>query len=47
VDVRPGDDERSLHARIKQVERELLVDVVGRMSRHGWQVNGRRVDLGE
>lgn len=47
VEVRAGDDERSLHERIKTVERRLLVDVVGRMARGGWQVNGRKVQLGE
>lgn len=45
VEVRAGDDEASLHERIKSVERELLVDVVGRMCRHGWSVNGRKVEL--
>lgn len=47
VDVRDDDDEASLHERIKTAERELLVDVVGRMARHGWRVNGRRVSIGE
>jgi len=45
VEVRDGDDETLLHERIKAVERELLVDVVGRMSRTGWQVSGRKVHL--
>jgi phosphoribosylglycinamide formyltransferase 1 len=44
--VRDDDDESSLHERIKVVERELLVDVVGRMARNGWQVDGRKVTLG-
>ena len=47
VDVRDDDDEASLHERIKDVERQLLVDVVGRMARDGWQVSGRKVHLGE
>jgi phosphoribosylglycinamide formyltransferase 1 len=47
VPVRPGDDEPTLHERIKSVEREVLADVVGRMARHGWQVNDRKVVLGE
>jgi phosphoribosylglycinamide formyltransferase-1 len=47
VEVVAGDDEAGLHERIKSVERELLVDVVGRMCRHGWSVNGRKVVLGE
>ncbi len=45
VEVRDDDDESSLHERIKVVERELLVDVVGRMARNGWQVDGRKVTL--
>jgi phosphoribosylglycinamide formyltransferase-1 len=45
VDVLDDDDESSLHERIKVVERELLVDVVGRMARNGWQVDGRKVTL--
>jgi phosphoribosylglycinamide formyltransferase-1 len=45
VDVRDDDDESSLHERIKDVERQLLVDVVGRMARDGWQVSGRKVHL--
>ncbi|WP_184889950.1 phosphoribosylglycinamide formyltransferase [Sphaerisporangium siamense] len=46
VTVEDGDDERSLHERIKVVERRLLVDVVGRMARHGWTLTGRHVRLG-
>jgi phosphoribosylglycinamide formyltransferase-1 len=45
VEVRDGDDEALLHERIKAVERELLVDVVGRMARTGWQISGRKVHL--
>src|SRR4051812_9666048 len=45
VEVHDGDDEVLLHERIKSVERDLLVDVVGRMSRDGWQVSGRKVHL--
>jgi len=47
VEVRDDDDEATLHERIKTVERELLVDVVGRMARHGWRVDGRKVSIGE
>jgi len=47
VEVRADDDEASLHERIKSVERDLLGDVVGRMCRHGWSVNGRKVLLSE
>ena len=46
VDVLDDDDEESLHERIKVVERQLLVDVVGRMARRGWQVTDRKVRLG-
>jgi phosphoribosylglycinamide formyltransferase 1 len=45
VEVRDEDDESALHERIKVVERELLVEVVGRMARNGWQVEGRKVTL--
>ncbi|NHC43949.1 phosphoribosylglycinamide formyltransferase [Motilibacter aurantiacus] len=45
VRVEPGDDEATLHERIKVVERRLLVDVVGRMARSGWSVEGRKVTL--
>ncbi len=43
VPVHAGDDERSLHERIKAVERELLVETVGVMTREGYRVEGRRV----
>lgn len=46
VEVLPGDDEESLHARIKTVERDVLIETVGRMARHGWRVDGRRVHVG-
>lgn len=45
VEVRDDDDEATLHERIKVVERELLVDVVRRMCRHGWTVDDRKVVL--
>jgi len=45
VDVLDDDDEESLHERIKAAERELLVDVVGRMVRSGWTVTDRKVTL--
>lgn len=47
VPVLDDDDEASLHERIKSAERELLVEVVGRMGRHGWYVDGRSVVLGK
>ncbi|WP_395110033.1 phosphoribosylglycinamide formyltransferase [Actinomadura sp. SCN-SB] len=45
VPVRWHDDEDSLHERIKQVERRLLVEVVGRLARDGWTEKGRRVSM--
>ncbi|MFN0284751.1 MAG: phosphoribosylglycinamide formyltransferase [Kineosporiaceae bacterium] len=45
VDVLDGDDEATLHERIKVVERALLVEVVSRMVIGGWTVEGRRVVL--
>ncbi|MFD0900167.1 phosphoribosylglycinamide formyltransferase [Actinomadura sediminis] len=45
VSVGWHDDEDSLHERIKQVERRLLVDVVGRLARDGWTAKGRRVSM--
>lgn len=46
VEVEERDDEASLHARIKVVERDLFVRTVGRMVRYGWRVDGRHVHLG-
>jgi phosphoribosylglycinamide formyltransferase-1 len=46
VDVRPEDDEPALHERIKAVERELLVDSVARIARHGLVVDGHRARIG-
>jgi phosphoribosylglycinamide formyltransferase-1 len=45
VDVLAGDDEATLHERIKVVERELLVEVVVQMVTGGWTVEGRRAVL--
>ncbi|MFJ5706231.1 phosphoribosylglycinamide formyltransferase [Streptomyces sp. NPDC093105] len=47
VEVRESDDEAALHERIKEVERSLLVDVVGRLARHGYRIEGRKVHVGE
>jgi phosphoribosylglycinamide formyltransferase-1 len=47
VPVLDDDDEETLHERIKSAERALLVDVVGRMARSGWTVDGRKVRLGD
>lgn len=48
VEVLDEDDEGSLHERIKTVERELLVGVVGRLAREGFAVlEGRQVRIGK
>jgi phosphoribosylglycinamide formyltransferase-1 len=46
VPVEDGDDEASLHERIKSVERTMLVDTVGRLAREGWTIDGRHVRFG-
>jgi phosphoribosylglycinamide formyltransferase-1 len=43
VEVRQDDTEDALHERIKDVERRLLVDVVGQLSRDGYRIEGRKV----
>ncbi|MFD9796451.1 phosphoribosylglycinamide formyltransferase [Streptomyces sp. NPDC059070] len=45
VEVRADDSEDALHERIKEVERRLLVDVVGRLARDGYRIEGRKVLL--
>ncbi|HZZ48887.1 MAG TPA: phosphoribosylglycinamide formyltransferase [Pseudonocardia sp.] len=45
VDVRAGDDEESLHERIKIEERRLLVDSVAELARRGATVTGRKVSI--
>lgn len=40
VPVQPGDDEATLHERIKVVERELVVEVVGRLVRQDGTLDG-------
>jgi phosphoribosylglycinamide formyltransferase-1 len=45
VDVRDDDSEESLHERIKTVERQLLVDVVGRAAREGLTVTDRKATI--
>ncbi|WP_432052728.1 phosphoribosylglycinamide formyltransferase, partial [Streptomyces xiamenensis] len=45
VDIREEDDESSLHERIKEVERSLLVDAVGRLAREGYRIEGRKVSI--
>ncbi|HTR69617.1 MAG TPA: phosphoribosylglycinamide formyltransferase [Mycobacteriales bacterium] len=46
IQIEDGDTEASLHERIKVVERAMLVDTIGRMARHGWQVEDRKVTIG-
>ncbi len=45
VPVLDGDDEASLHERIKDAERSMLVDTVGRMLREGYRIDGRTVTI--
>jgi phosphoribosylglycinamide formyltransferase-1 len=45
VPVLADDDEDTLHERVKVAEREVLVEYVGRMSREGWTISGRRVTI--
>ena len=48
VEVRDEDHEdggAALHERIKEVERRLLVDVVGRLARNGYRIEGRKVRI--
>ncbi|MEC7591162.1 MAG: phosphoribosylglycinamide formyltransferase, partial [Actinomycetota bacterium] len=46
VAVRDGDTVESLHKRIKEHERTLLVDVLGRIVREGVSIDGRTVEFG-
>jgi formyltetrahydrofolate-dependent phosphoribosylglycinamide formyltransferase len=45
VAVEPGEDVDKLHERIKVIERRLLVDVVSKVAREGYTVNGREVSI--
>lgn len=45
VEVRPDDDEASLHERIKVIERTLLVDVISTLVRHGCTIVDGKVEL--
>jgi phosphoribosylglycinamide formyltransferase-1 len=45
VQVLDGDDESTLHERIKASERAMLVEAIGRMARSGWSVHGRKVTI--
>ena len=46
VAVEDDDTVETLHERIKVAERQMLVDTVGRMSRDGWDIEGRNVRFG-
>ncbi|NUU25579.1 MAG: phosphoribosylglycinamide formyltransferase [Streptomycetaceae bacterium] len=49
VPVEDGDEADggdALHERIKTVERSLLVDIVGRLAREGYRIEGRKVRFG-
>lgn len=46
VPVLDDDDVETLTERIKTAERAQLVEVLARMARHGWSVDGRRARLG-
>jgi phosphoribosylglycinamide formyltransferase 1 len=46
VPVLDGDDEETLHERIKEAERTLVADTIGRMVRNGWSVQDRTVRIG-
>jgi phosphoribosylglycinamide formyltransferase-1 len=45
LDEDDADGGAALHERIKEVERRLLVEVVGRLSREGYRIEGRKVRL--
>jgi phosphoribosylglycinamide formyltransferase-1 len=45
VPVVPGDDEATLHERIKVVERRLLVGVVRRLATQGYTLTDRLVSI--
>lgn len=46
VPVEADDTVGTLHARIKEAERELLVRSIGRMAREGFTIEGRQVRFG-
>ena len=46
VELLDGDDEETLHERIKVIERRLLVDVVAAIATGGLTVDGRKANLG-
>ncbi|HET6732522.1 MAG TPA: phosphoribosylglycinamide formyltransferase, partial [Mycobacterium sp.] len=46
VAVLDGDDEATLHERIKTVERRLLVDVLAALATRGVTWSGRKATIG-
>lgn len=42
VEIDPGDDEDTLHGRIKAAEQRILVEYTGRMARNGWTIGTDR-----
>jgi phosphoribosylglycinamide formyltransferase 1 len=46
VPVLDEDNRETLHNRIKVAERQMLVETVGRLSREGYHLNGRKVHFG-
>jgi phosphoribosylglycinamide formyltransferase-1 len=46
VEVLDGDDEDTLHERIKVVERRLLVDVLAAVANRGVTWSGRKATIG-
>ncbi len=46
VEVLDGDDENTLHERIKVIERRLLVDVLAAIATHGMSISGRKATIG-
>ncbi|WP_299566453.1 phosphoribosylglycinamide formyltransferase [uncultured Mycolicibacterium sp.] len=46
VPVLPGDDEATLHERIKVVERRLLVEVLAALATRGLTLTGRKATIG-
>ncbi|MEV1288511.1 phosphoribosylglycinamide formyltransferase [Micromonospora sp. NPDC049679] len=45
VPVLPDDTEETLTERIKEAERQQLVEYVGRLVREGWTITGRKVSI--
>lgn len=46
VEVYPGDDEQTLHERIKVIERRMLVDVLAAIATRGVTWSGRKATIG-